>query len=228
MGKIQAKHMNLLRGQEQISMKRTMPVNDTNFSGTVGPAPFTTVQLYYYNAGVRTTDAGQAIGVVVDAVLPHKNILNALGTNVASKNDTSLTFTCTALTTELEWAARPDIQAIMEGNDNSTLSIRAAQVGALLANGEYIVDYRSGLLIGKKASTAATMTSVSYNISVPASTAGGMITQNFDYISDAWNAGTFTDTFVYRKGGSTGTIVGTMVVVYTDATKGQLVDVTYT
>lgn len=206
-----------------------MPAMDVNVSPTVSAAPFITVQLYYYNgSNVRTTDAGQAAGTVVDAVLPHKNILNALGTNIASKNDTSLTFTCTALTTELELAARPDIQAILEGNDNSTLATRAAQVGALLNNGEYVVDYRSGLLIGKKATTAATMTTVGYNISVAASSAGGMVTQPYDYISDSWNAGTFTETFVYKKGGASGTVVGTLVVVYDSATKEQMVSATFT
>lgn len=206
-----------------------MPTADTNLSATVAAAPFITTQLYYYNAGVRTIDAGQAIGTVVDAVLPHKNILNVLGTNVATKNDTSLTFTSTALTTELEIAARPDIAMIMEGNDNSTLSVRAAQVGALLNNGEYIVDYRSGLIIGKKASTAVTMTSVSYNVSLNAASAGaGMVTQPYDYISDAWNAGTFTETFVYKKGGASGTIVGTLVVVYTAVDKNQMVSATFT
>lgn len=154
--------MNILRGQEQVSQKRALPVNDTNLSTTVSTSSSATVQLYYYAAGVRTSDAGQAAGTVVDAVFVHKNILNSIGTNVATANDTSLAYTCTALTTELEWASKPEIQALMEGLDNSTLSTRAAQIGALLNNGEFIVDYRRGLLIGRKATTASTMTSVTY------------------------------------------------------------------
>jgi len=157
--------MSILRGQEQVSQKRALPVNDTNLSTTVSTSSSATVQLYYYAAGVRTSDAGQAAGTVVDAVFVHKNILNSIGTNVATANDTSLAYTCTALTTELEWAARPDIQALMEGLDNQTLSTRASQIGAVLNNGEFIIDYRRGLLIGKKATTAATMTSVTYTYS---------------------------------------------------------------
>lgn len=142
-----------------------MPVNDTNLSSQVATSSSATVQLYYYNAGVRTTDAGQAAGTVVDAVFAHKNIQNSLGTSVASKNDTSLAYTCNALTTELELEARPDIKALMEGLDYNLPYTKAVQVGALLNNGEFVIDYRRGLLIGKKATTTATMTGVTYKYS---------------------------------------------------------------
>lgn len=48
----------------------------------------------------------------------------------------------------------------------------------------------------------------------------------YDYIEDSWNAGTFTETFTYKTGGSGGTTVATLTVIYTDATKEQLVSVT--
>ena len=143
-----------------------MPTSEVNASATVATTSSATVQLYYYNAGVRTTDAGQAAGVVVDAVLGYKNIQNALGTSIATKNDTSLAYTCDALTTELDWYAYPDIVAVMEGTDNLTPAKKSAAVGALLTNGQFIIDYRSGLLIGKKATTTATMTSVTMKTSV--------------------------------------------------------------
>lgn len=155
--------MNLLRGQEQVSQKRALPINETNSSPTVATSSSATVQLYYYSAGVRTSDAGQAAGTVVDATFANKNILNSLGTNVATKNDTSLAYTCLALTTELEISAVPGIATLMEALDNQTPATRAAQVGALLNNGEFVIDYRRGLLIGKKATTASTMTSVTYS-----------------------------------------------------------------
>ena len=155
----------LLRGQEQVSAKRPMPVNDVNVSSQTSTSSSATVQLYYYNAGVRTTDAGQAAGVVVDAVFAHKNILNSTGIDIASKVSTSLAYTCDALTTELEWEQRPDIVEVMEALDSNTDATLAAQVGALLNNGEFIIDYRKGLLIGKKATTTATMTNVTYKYS---------------------------------------------------------------
>lgn len=153
----------VLRGQEQVSQKRALPINEANSSPTVATSSSATVQLYYYAAGVRTSDAGQAAGTVVDATFANKNILNSLGTNIATKNDTSLAYTCSALTTELEISAKPTIQTLLEALDNATPATRAEQVGALLSNGEFIIDYRRGFLIGKKATTASTMTSVTYN-----------------------------------------------------------------
>lgn len=170
-------HMNLLKGQEQVGQKRALPVNEANLSATATTSTSATVQLYYYSAGVRTSDAGQAAGTVVDATFVHKNILNSLGTNVATKNDTSLAYTCLALTTELEIASQPGIATLMEALDNQTPAVRAAQVGALLNAGEFIVDYRRGLLIGKKATTASTMTGVTYQYSVGSGGTGTLANQ---------------------------------------------------
>jgi len=55
-----------------------------------------------------------------------------------------------------------------------------------------------------------------------------LVTSPYDYISDTWNAGTYTDTLVFKTGGSGGTTVATVAVVYTDATKDQLASVTKT
>ena len=168
---------NLLRGQEQISAKRPMPVNETNVSPQVATSSSATVQLYYYNAGVRTSDAGQAAGTVVDATFVHKNILNTLGTTIASKNDTSLSYTCLALTTEIEVSSKPGLWELIEALDDISLSTRVAQIGALLSNGEFIIDYRRGYLIGKKATTASTMTSVTYNYTLSTGGTGTSATQ---------------------------------------------------
>jgi len=168
---------NLLRGQEQISAKRPMPVNETYVSPQVATSSSATVQLYYYNAGVRTSDAGQAAGTVVDATFVHKNILNTLGTTIASKNDTSLAYTCLALTTEIEVSSKPGLWELIEALDDISLSTRVAQIGALLSNGEFIIDYRRGYLIGKKATTASTMTSVTYNYTLPTGGTGTSATQ---------------------------------------------------
>lgn len=182
--------MTILRGQEQVSQKRAMPVNEANLSATATTSSSATVQLYYYSAGVRTSDAGEAAGTVVDATFVHKNILNSLGTNVATKNDTSLAYTCLALTTELEISAVPGIATLIEALDNQTPSVRAAQVGALLNNGEFVIDYRRGLLIGKKATTASTMTSVTYQYSVGGGGTGSLASQiQGNVASDAADSG---------------------------------------
>jgi len=46
-----------------------------------------------------------------------------------------------------------------------------------------------------------------------------------DYISASYNDGTFTETYVYKTGGSGGTTVATVTVIYLDATKVKLVSV---
>jgi hypothetical protein len=53
-----------------------------------------------------------------------------------------------------------------------------------------------------------------------------LVTSPYDYIAYAWNAGTFTETFTYYTGGSGGTLVATVAILYTDATKATLVSVT--
>jgi len=47
-----------------------------------------------------------------------------------------------------------------------------------------------------------------------------------DYISASYNDGTFTEVYTYKTGGSGGTTVATVTVVYTDITKSKLVSVT--
>lgn len=57
---------------------------------------------------------------------------------------------------------------------------------------------------------------------------GPLVTAAYDYVGVNWNAGTFTETFTFKTGGSGGTTVNTVTVVYTDATKAQVSSVTRT
>jgi hypothetical protein len=47
-----------------------------------------------------------------------------------------------------------------------------------------------------------------------------------DYISRAWVAGTFTETWTFKSGGSGGTTVATITIVYDDVNKSNIVTVT--
>jgi hypothetical protein len=152
----------LLKSQDQISPQMPMPVEDVHSSSQVAAITGETVQLYYYNAGVRTSDAGQAAGVVVDAKTAYNNILNSIGHKVGVKGDTSLSFTSTALTAEVAMSAT--IKRIMEGYDQTTAAAVAAAVGELLTNGQYVVDYSRGLIIGRKASNTTTLAATAYSV----------------------------------------------------------------
>jgi hypothetical protein len=166
----------LLRGQYQVSAQAPMPVDPMDSSSLGSSYSEGTVQLYYYSGSTRTTDAGQAAGTVVDGVFTYRNILDSLGVAIGCKDNTSLAFTCAALTTEVDPTSKPALQQVMEGNDVSTPAEKAAAIGELLSNGEYVVDYRKGMVWAKKATTAATMTSTSYKITSATATTSSAVT----------------------------------------------------
>ena len=49
----------------------------------------------------------------------------------------------------------------------------------------------------------------------------------WDYLALSWTPGTFTEVYTYRSGGAGGAVVGTVTVIYTDATRAELANVTY-
>jgi len=56
----------------------------------------------------------------------------------------------------------------------------------------------------------------------------GFVVSGYDYVSASYNDPAFTETYVFKTGGSGGTTVATITVIYTDATKEKLVSVTKT
>lgn len=134
-----------------------MPVDDKGSSSSIVTVTGETVQFFYSNAGVLTQDAGQAAGVLVVGQLAFNNVKNSLGNFEATKNDTSLSFTSTAFTSEvfLDWET-------FENMDETTFANRLATVCASFTNGQYTVDYSNGTIYGKKASTQTTLTSATY------------------------------------------------------------------
>jgi len=150
---------NLLKDQWQGANYRGLPIEEKNDSSSITAVTGETVQFYYNAAGVRTIDAGQAAGVAVEAVLAKNNVKNSQGRIQATIQDTSLTFTSTAFTTEVAI----DL-TVMEQMDNVPWATRLAALTANLTNGQYVVDYSKGILYGKKASTQTTLTNAAYNI----------------------------------------------------------------
>jgi len=134
-----------------------MPIDNKGASSNIITVTGETVQLYYNNSGTLTADAGQAAGVVVVGQLAYDNVKNVLGSMEAIKGDTSLSFTSTALTTE-----KAIDRQLMEQLDETSIFNKMSTLGALLSNGEYYVDYNSGTLYAKKASTQTSLTSTTY------------------------------------------------------------------
>ena len=154
--------MTLLKEQTEVSNQRGIPANEKNSSSTITTITGETVQLFYWNSsGVRTQDAGQVAGTVVEGVLAKNNLLNKAGTMEATSKDTSLSFTAGALTTE-----KPLLITDIEYLDSLSGKDRANAITANLANGEYVVDYAKGIIYGKKTTTATTLTSATYKYPV--------------------------------------------------------------
>lgn len=154
--------MSLLKWLSNISPFRGMPTDNKKTSASPYSVSGKTVQIKYNNSGSLADDAGQAAGVVVMMKLPHDNICNLLGDSLGKYGDSSLTFTSTALTTEVG----PSVinHSFIENLDEATWSARMTAIGAKLANGEYFVDYAKGVIYAKKASTQTTLTAVAYKV----------------------------------------------------------------
>jgi len=143
----------LLKELKDISHYRGMP---TDFKSSIATTSITgeTVQLYYYNSGVLTVDAGQAAGTVVVAKLANNRIKNALGDVDGSYQDTSFAFTTgTILTTLVRFPWEK-----VEQMDTSTGTAKADIITTGFSNGEYCIDHLTGTIYGKKATTGTSDT----------------------------------------------------------------------
>jgi hypothetical protein len=173
----------LLKNQRNISSQRGMPIDDVGATSAIETIASETVQLYYWNSGVRTVDAGQAAGTVVEGVLGYDNIKNSAGTMEGNKIDTSLAFTAGALTTEVEID-----ETLLESLDDVSGADRAVALTNGLSNGQYVVDYTNGVIYGKKASTATTLTNTTYKVKVgQVGTSGSAVSSNVNLAKVAGN-----------------------------------------
>lgn len=186
--------MNLLKWIEQASPFRGMPVDDKNASSSIQTITGEVVQLYYYAAGVRTADAGEAIGTLTVGQLTFDNIKNQGGYMEATPEDTSLGFTSTALTTEVvfyppQW----------EYTDEFSEEDRLTAIGATLSDGEFMVDYSSGTIYAKKASTTFTLTATTFKIKSQQVGSGGGVTGNVN-LDEVGGIATAVDSGVANTG----------------------------
>ncbi len=158
----------ILQDQKQISPYRGLPSDSLGQSATAVTITGETVQLYYNNAGTLTADAGQAAGTAVLGVLAYDYSLDKIQSCQARFGDASLTFTSTAFTTEVFIPPEE-----LEKGDALNWKQRLSTFTSSLSNGQYVVDYRDGVLYGKKASTQTTLTSTSYVIAGTANVVSG-------------------------------------------------------
>lgn len=161
--------------QSYISNRLPMPVDILADTAYLQSITGETLQLYYWNSGTLTQDAGQAAGTVVIARFAYTGILDSLGAMIGNNKDTSISFTTgTVLTTEV----RLDYQMV-ENPSNATLEQVAAKVTENMDNGEYAVDYRNGVIYGKKATTGTSDT-VDYKVLTQTTGGGTSVTASQD------------------------------------------------
>jgi len=146
--------------QDKVSAQNGLFIEDVSDSNIIFSVSAETVQLEYFTAGgTKTTDAGEAAGTVVVGKLANDRVLSSLGDKIGHKSDTSLSFTSTALTTLVEF---PYLTA--EKYDEMRLKDKAEAITKGFSNGQYCIDHVKGVVYGKKASTATTLTSTAYKI----------------------------------------------------------------
>jgi hypothetical protein len=161
--------------QNSVSNRLPMPVDVLADTAFLNDITGETLQLYFWSTGTLTIDAGQLAGVVVTAKFAYSGILDSLGAMIGNAQDTSIAFTTgTILTTEV-----PLDYSQVEAADNATLEEIAIDVTENMANGEYAIDYRNGVLYGLKA-TAGVSDTVAYKVSTQTSGGGGSITASQD------------------------------------------------
>ncbi len=163
--------MALLKWQSQASPFRGMPTEEKTSASTLTTVTGESVAFKYYNAGVLTADAGQAAGVLVVGQLAYDKVKNNLGNMEATVNDTSLSFSSTAFTSEV----RIDF-TIMESVDESSGSARLQAICAGFTQGQYCVDYSHGTVYGMKASTQTSLASTTYKYRATSSASSGTAT----------------------------------------------------
>jgi len=161
-----------MKDQRWVADERGLPVEDIGGSSARISVSGETVSFFYSNSGTRTADAGQAAATMVEAVLAYGPIANSSGDQVGNPLNTSLSFTSTAFTTEIRLSYKDleSLDGLSFANRLTTLNTlvaaqKRAQAGGVvtpMANGDYVVDYRKGIIWGLKASTQTSLTSAAY------------------------------------------------------------------
>lgn len=115
-----------------------------------------------YGTGVvtpatATTDAGQAAGTIVVGKLAYTGVLDHVGAMIGNEKDTSLSWTTNTVLPKKYLKEFP--KSAVERITNKELVDIAYEVGKnLTTNGEWCLDHRTGVIVGRKATTGTSDT----------------------------------------------------------------------
>ena len=149
----QLKTMSLLTDRVGVAARTPMPTHDVTSS---------TQTLAVTGESVAFDDG--AAGTTQQIKLSYDGIMSSTGDRLGQDGDTSISWTTgTVLTTEVPWKFKNT-----EGKDNDTARL------ATLSNGEYMVDYENGYILGLNAITTASATdTIAYGVRTMVSTIQG-------------------------------------------------------
>ncbi len=160
--------MSLLAKQDSISSQFPLPSATSTESYRIHDVAAEAVTFYVASTGVA--DVGSAAGTIVYAHLTNTGVLDSAKDRVGSLNDTSFAFvTGTCLTTQVTADWLKFELATTNGVGRAT---RFAELAANFANGQFALDHRMALIIGKKA-TSATGDTANYSYRTALVTTGG-------------------------------------------------------
>lgn len=147
---------NLLEDRTGIKTRTPMPMQDVTNSTKVLAVTGETVT---FSNGVAGTT--QRIKLTYDAVMSQYE------ERIGQDGDTSISWTTgTVLTTEIPWRWKN-----VEGKDNETERL------TVMANGEYMVDYENGYILGKNAITTSSATdTIAYKVRTGLAAISGSVT----------------------------------------------------
>jgi hypothetical protein len=172
--------MSLLNGvnpQNYVSDRYPMPVDNIADTSKVTSISAETVQLYYFNSGVVTIDAGQVAGTVVVGKLLYSGILDSMGAMIGNDEETSFAWITGTVLPQAQIKMCSKI--VIEQYDNKTLYKIATQITANYSNGDWCLDHRTGLIFGKKATTGVSDTA-NYKIQTSETSGGGGLSSDIN------------------------------------------------
>ena len=149
--------MGLLGDRSGITRQTPVPTNDMTMSTNIDQITSQTTGTFIV-ASTGAADVGSAAGTIVLFGLDRAPIYNATGTDVGTNQNTSFAFDATD-TFDAEVAF--DYNTYYQYVGGQTQITMAADMDAtLITNGQYMINYETGLVIGKKkdADTTETVT----------------------------------------------------------------------
>lgn len=168
----------LLEKQSNVSHQFPLPVDVADESTRVTDVSGETVALVV--ASTNVADAGSAAGTIVFGRLANGGILNSTKSRIGHHNDTSFSWTTGMIFTSL--VAFPYLQYERAVHRGDSRADALAEAFANFTNGQYAIEHRTKLIVGKKATTGTSDTAAySYSsVATPVSSTGveGMVQGN--------------------------------------------------